>query len=169
MKRTSILAALVLAVMFSQLGCGGAAVGDLKTIQLSTTSNNLVGIGGIAQLTATGNYTSNASKDLTIHATYVVTPMGTDVNGNALSAPPNTITVSTTGLVTAVNPAVCTWGATGASGSTTPAGWYLTGSYQIVATFQGITSQPVYIGVASAIGSDSGDNNPNLLCGPSGS
>lgn len=167
MKRTSILATMVLALMFSQLGCGGPAVGDLKTIQLSSTSTNLVGIGGTAQLTAIGHYTSNASKDLTIHVTYIVTPMGSDVNGNALSAPPNTMTVSTTGLLTAVSPAVCTWGATGASGSSAPAGWFLTGSYQIVATFQGITSQPVYIGVASAIGSNSGNNNPNLLCGPS--
>jgi hypothetical protein len=165
-KRTSILAALVAALVFTQLGCGDPALGNLQTLQLNTTSNNLLGIGGKAQLTVTGTYSSTNVKDLSTKVTYVVTPTGTDVNGNSLMAPPNTVTISTTGLVTAVDPAVCTWGATGASGSSAPAGWFLTGSYQIVATFDGVTSQPVYIGVASAIGSNSGNNNPNLLCGP---
>lgn len=166
MKRTSILAALVAALTFTQLGCGGPALGNLQTLQLNTTSTELIGIGGTVQLSVSGRYTSTNAKNLSTVATYVVTPTGTDVNGNALAAPPNTITISSTGLVTAVDPAVCTYGATGASGSTTPAGWYLTGSYQIVATYNGITSQPVFIGVASAIGSNSGSNNPDLLCGP---
>ena len=166
MKRTSILAALTAALVLTQLGCGDPAIGKLQTLQLTTTSTNLVGIGGRAQLSVTGTYSSTDAKDVSTKATYIVTPTGTDVNGLTLMAPPNTITVSSTGLVTAVDPAVCTWEATGASGATTPAGWFLTGSYQIVATFQGVTSQPVYIGVASAIGSNPGNNNPNLLCGP---
>lgn len=159
MKRTSILATLALVLMFSQLGCGGPAIGSLKTIQLMTSANNLSGEGATAQLTAVGNYTSNASKDLTSHVTYVVTPMCCDDNGNQLAAPPNTITVSTTGLVTAVPPFVCTWSNTAASGSSPS--WVLTGSYQIVATFQGVTSQPVYIGVGSAA-----DNTGDGICGP---
>ncbi|HKW16086.1 MAG TPA: hypothetical protein VJO35_01115 [Terriglobales bacterium] len=167
MKRTSILAALIATVMFTQLGCGDPALGKLQTLQLNTTTTNLVGIGGKAQLSVTGTYTSTDAKDLSTKVTYVITPTGTDVNGAALMASPNTVTISSTGLLTAVDPAVCTWGAAGASGSTTPAGWFLTGSYQIVATFQGITSQPVFVGVASAIGSNAGNNNPNLLCGPS--
>lgn len=169
MKRTSILATVVLALTFTQLGCGGPAIGKLQTLQLSTTTTELVGIGGIAQLNVSAIYTSTDNSNLTTKATYIVTPTGTDVNGNALPAPPNTITVSSTGLVTAVDPAVCTFAATGTSGSSAPAGWYLTGSYQIVAQYQGITSQPVYIGVASAVGSNSGNNNPDLLCGPSSS
>lgn len=163
MKRTSILAILVLALMFSQLGCGGPAIGTLKSIQLSSSSTDLQGEGGTAQLTATGNYSSNATKNLTINVAYVVTPIGTDVNSNPLQAPPNTITVSPTGLVTAVTPAVCTYEAVGTS--STPS-WVLTGSYQIVATFEGVTSQPVYIGVASAAGSNASGNNPTLACGP---
>jgi hypothetical protein len=166
-KRASILAALVAALVFTQLGCGDPALGKLKTLQLNTTNNDLVGIGGKVQLSVTGTYTSTDVKDLSTVAKYIVTPTGTDVNGAPLMAPPNTITVSTTGLVTGVDPAVCTWGATGASGATKPSGWFLTGSYQIVATFNGVTSQPVFIGVASAIGSNAGNNNPDLLCGPS--
>lgn len=166
MKRTSILAALVAALMFTQLGCGGPALGNLQTLQLSSSGTNLIGIGGKVQLSVSATYSSTNVKDISTVATYIVTPTGTDVNGSPLMAPPNTITVSSTGLVTGVDPAVCTWGATGASGSTTPAGWFLTGSYQIIATYKNIASQPVYIGVASAIGSDSGSNNPNLLCGP---
>lgn len=158
MKRTSILAALALALMFSQLGCGGPAVGHLKTIQLFATSNNLAGEGGTAQLTAIGNYSSNASKDLTIHVTYVVTPTGSDDTGAALSTPPNTMMVSSTGLLTAVPPFVCTW-VSQTNGTTTS--WYLSGSYQIVATFQGVTSQPIYISVASSAG-----NNSTGQCGP---
>jgi hypothetical protein len=166
-KRTSILAALLAALVFTQLGCGDPAIGKLQTLQLTTTGTNLIGIGGKVQLSVSGTYNSTNVKDLSTVATYIVTPTGTDVNNNALAAPPNTVMISTTGLVTAVDPAVCTWGATGASGSTAPAGWFLTGSYQIVATYQGVTSQPIYIGVASAIGSNSGDNNPDFLCGPS--
>jgi hypothetical protein len=166
-KRISILAALLAALVFTQLGCGGPAIGDLKTLQLTSTGTNMVGIGGKVQLSVTGTYSSTNVKNLSTAVTYVVTPTGTDVTGAALMAPPNTVTISSTGLLTAVDPAVCTWGATGASGSSSPAGWFLTGSYQIVATYQGVTSQPVYIGVASAIGSNSGNNNPNLLCGPS--
>jgi len=165
-KRTSILVALAAALVFTQLGCGGPAVGNLQTLQLSSSGTNLIGIGGKVQLSVSATYTSTAVKDISTVATYIVTPTGTDVNGNPLMAPPNTVTVSSTGLVTGVDPAVCTWGATGASGSTAPAGWFLTGSYQIVATYKNVTSQPVYIGVASAIGSNSGNNNPNLLCGP---
>lgn len=163
-KRASILVALVAAVVFTQLGCGGPALGSLKTINLTTTADNLAGEGATSQLTATGVYTSSDTKDLTLHVTYIVTPMCCDDNGGALLAPPNTITVSSAGLVTAVPPFVCTWvntaAGSGTGGTSTPK-WALTGSYQIVATFQGITSQPVYIGVGSAA-----DNTNDGSCGP---
>lgn len=163
MKRTSILAALLLALFFSQLGCGGPAIGDLKTLQISAGSTNLVGEGGTLQLSVVGRYSSGDTKDLSNAVTYVVTPQGTDANGTALAAPPQTITVSTTGLVTAVAPFVCTWVDVGTS---TTASWALSGSYQIVGTFHGISSQPIFISVAAAVGSNSGGNNPNLACGP---
>ena len=73
-----------------------------------------------------------------------------DVDGPA-------VTVSSTGLVTAVVPFVCSWTNVGGS---TPA-YQLTGSYKIVASFQGVTSQPVYVGVASQ-----GGDGPSGACGP---
>ncbi len=48
--------------------------------------------------------------------------------------------------MTAVAPFVCSW--TNVGTSTQPA-YQLTGSYKIVASFQGVASQPVYVGVAS--------------------
>ncbi len=163
MKRTSILAGLLLALVFFQLGCGGPAVGDLKTLQISANSTNLVGEGGTLQLSVTGKYSSGDTRDLSNVVTYIVTPQGTDANGTALSAPPQTITVSTTGLVTAVAPFVCTWVDVGTSST---ASWAISGSYEIVATFHGISSQPIFISVAAAVGSNSGGNNPTLACGP---
>jgi hypothetical protein len=162
-KHTSILAALIAALVFTQVGCGNPALGKLQTLQINSTGTNLHGFGGTVQLSVTGTYSSTDIKDLSTKATYVVTPEGTDVNGFALLPSPNTVTVSTTGLVTAVAPAVCTFADVGTT--TTPA-WAYTGSYQIVAKFQGVTSQPVFIGVASAIGSNSGGNNPTFACGP---
>jgi hypothetical protein len=162
-KRTGILALIALTML--SLGCGDPAVGKLQTITLTASANstggfyNLYGEGGTLQLSATGNYSSTASKSITNLVTYTVTETGTDLNGAALSAPPLTITVSTTGLVTAVSPFICTWEDVTPS-STTPS-WFLTGSYEITATYNGVTSQPVYLGVASAAG-----NGPGDACGP---
>ena len=57
--------------------------------------------------------------------------------------------VSVTGLVTAVDPAVCAWVDVGTA--TTPA-WATTGDYEVTATYRGITSQPFFVAVASAAG-----------------
>jgi hypothetical protein len=157
-KRTGILATLLaMALLLSSFGCGGAAIGSLKAINLTTSGGatpNLVGTGGTVQLTATGIYTSSDTRDLSSHVTYAVTPQGTDLAGVALPPPPQTVTISPTGLVTAVTPFDCTWTNTGS----TP---LLTGSYQVVATFKGISSNPVFISVASMAG-----NGPNGECGP---
>ena len=168
MKRTTIFAALISAVaLFSLLGCGDPAIGKLQTITLTSSASssggfyNLVGEGGTLQLMATGNYSSTNTKNLTGNVTYVVTPTGTDDTGAPLQAPPLTMTVNSTGLVTAVTPFVCSW-VNGQTDSTKPPAWFLSGSYQIVATFQGVTSQPLFVGVASAAG-----NSSDGSCGPS--
>jgi hypothetical protein len=158
--RKFIFSALVSAAILSQLGCGGAAIGTLKSITLSSSpSTNLSGAGGIVQLSSTGNYSTGAHSDLSNKVTYTVTTTGTDDTGAALLAPPNTITISPTGLVTAVTPFVCTWIDTTPSGNAT---WSLSGSYQIVSSFKGISSQPVFISVASAVS----NTNPAGKCGP---
>ncbi|HEY6766426.1 MAG TPA: hypothetical protein VI386_16840 [Candidatus Sulfotelmatobacter sp.] len=147
--------------LLCQAGCGSY---DLKSIQLSasqaTTTGGffeLKGEGGTLQLQAIGNYSNNTTKDITPRVTFTVTPDGTDALGNSLQAPPATMTVSPTGLLTAVDPFVCSYVNTGTTSQPT---WALSGSYKITATFNGVTSQPVYIGVASAIDDASGQ------CGP---
>lgn len=166
MKRTTIFAALISAALLSSLlGCGDPAIGKLQTITLTSSDSgggfsDLKGEGGTIQLTSTGNYTSTMTKDLTGHVTYVVTPTGTDLNGFPLPAPPQDVTISSTGLVTAVTPFACSFH-DAEPDLTKPPAWVLTGSYQIVATFQGVTSQPIFLGLASQAG-----DGPSAACGP---
>jgi hypothetical protein len=160
MRRIGVLGFIV-AMVFSFSYCGGTpAIGDLRTITLTATpSTNLVGEGGTVQLSATGVYSTGTRQDITRRVTFTATPTGSDLSGIPLSAPPNSATINATGLVTAVTPFVCTWH-DASGGSSTPA-WFVTGSYQIVATYHGISSQPVFISVAAA----SGDGK-NGACGP---
>src|SRR4030081_2931025 len=138
-KRKTLFAALACALLvFSMLGCG--TTNHLQSITLSAKAStttggfyNLVGEGGTLQLVATGNYSSTNHHDLTNVVNYSVTPIGTEVNnGTALAAPPNTITLSPTGLLTAVTPFVCTW--EDVSPDPTKFAWFLTGSDTITAT-----------------------------------
>ena len=163
MKGTLVLAALTAALALSLLGCGGAAIGDLRTITLSTTpSTNLVGEGGTVQMFATGVYSTGTQKDLTSRVKFVITasPGSTDDTGAPLQASPNTVTLNSTGLLTAVAPFVCTWVDTTPANSTPT--WFISGSYQVTASFGGVTSQPVFITVASQASS----TNPKGNCGP---
>lgn len=161
MKGTSILAGLTAVLVFSLLGCGGPAVGNLKTVTLSAApSTNLVGEGGTVQLSVFANYNTGATKPIANGMTFTVTPTGTDDTGAALLTPPNTITVNSTGMITAVAPFVCSWVDT--TPTNTTATWFLSGSYQIVATFKGVASQPVFVSLASAASS----TNPAGKCGP---
>ncbi|HLW86482.1 MAG TPA: hypothetical protein VKR60_14800 [Candidatus Sulfotelmatobacter sp.] len=153
MKRTIFLTAFVGLLAISLTSCGTAS---LKTIDLSASANStggffeLKGEGSTIQLTATGNYTYGPTKDLSNLVTYTVTPDGVDSNFfQALPAPPEDITISKTGLLTAVDPFVCTYQDVG---TPTLAVWVLTGSYKVVATYRGVSSQPVYVGMASAAG-----------------
>lgn len=143
-------------------GCGTSDYLQTVTLSATTASTggglyNLSGWGGTLQLVVTANYHSGKQVPVTNSVTYAVTAQGVDDTGAALQAPPNTVTINTTGMMTAVNPPVCTWANEGTS--TTPA-WVLTGSYQVVATYRGIASQPVFVGVASAAGTGG-------QCGPS--
>ena len=159
--RKRIFIVLLAVGVLAQLGCGGPAIGDLKSIQLFVTpATNLSGEGATVQLAATGTYTTGFQQDITKRVTFTTTPTGTTDTGAPLLAPPNTITVSPTGLITAVTPFVCTWVDT--SGGTATPTWALTGSYQMTATYNGITSQPVFIGVGSATSTTSKTGQ----CGP---
>jgi len=166
-KRTILLATLFAAALFILLaGCGDPAIGTLQSITLTTSTSDLYGEGGAAQLTATGNYTSKATNTLNGKVTYTVTPVGTTEEGGSLSATsatnPQTVSVSTTGLAEAIAPFVCTWHN---DGTTTTPSWVLTGSYEVVATFQNITSNPVYLAIASAAG-EPAPSADNGACGP---
>ena len=159
-NRIAILFMLV-GLVLGSVDCGGKpAIGNLQTITLNASpSSNLVGEGGTVQLSAMGVYDTGATKDITRSVVFTTTATGTDDTGVALPSPPNTITVNTTGLVTAVPPFVCSWVDTSSS---TTASWYVSGSYQIVATADKIQSQPVFITVASS----ASNTSPNGQCGP---
>ncbi|MGA8764080.1 MAG: hypothetical protein WB562_14535 [Candidatus Sulfotelmatobacter sp.] len=164
MKLTTILAAVLAALALILSGCGTSDSLESVTLSSSAASSggffNLAGEGGTLQLKANANYTSGKSVDVTNFVTYTVTPQGADENGAALPPPPNTVTISPTGLMTAVTPFACTW--TDDPPGFTPPSWLLTGSYQIVATYRNLDSQPVFVGVGSASG-----NGPGGTCGPS--
>jgi hypothetical protein len=171
-NRKTFITALGCALLATTLlGCGGS--NKLQSITLGIDGNsglfNVAGIGGTLQLKATGNYSSTKTHDLTNVVTYSVVPDGDyvidDGAGNVqffpLPSPPMTVTMSPTGLMTAVDPFVCTWQNLQPD-PTKPPSWVLAGSYKVTATFQGITSQPVFVGVASAAGPP-----PTGACGPS--
>ena len=164
MKRTIFCIAFLSLLAFCLASCG--STDNLRTIQLTAPSTELQGIGGTIQLQAQGTYAYGPNRDLTNQVTYtvIVDPnnQGTVGGTGILPTPPNTITLSTTGLVTAVEPGVCTFNDVGTL--TTPV-WVLTGDYEITATYRGVTSQPVYIGVASAAGPAAAPADGQ--CGPS--
>jgi hypothetical protein len=146
------------------LGCGTS--NHLQTITLSASGSsglfNVKGEGGTLQLVATGNYSSGKTFDLTQVVTYTMIPTGVNTSGIALPAPPLTASIDKTGMVTATPPFNCTWH----DAEPNPAKdmkpvWFLTGSYQVVATFEGVSSQPVFVGVASSSG-----DGPSSACGP---
>jgi len=186
-NRKTIFTALACALLaFSMLGCG--TTNHLQTITLTsgnaTGTFNVQGIGGTLQLVATGNYSSGKTFDLTNMVTYtvVVDPVHyVDAFGNTLVPPcatpcsvagQGTLEYNVTGLLTAVQPATCTWVdvAEIIPPATTPPppSWAMSGDYMVTASFEGITSQPVFVGVASSVGNPIGpggtENNPNEAC-----
>jgi hypothetical protein len=203
-KRTQILTALACALLaLGSVGCGSS--NNLQSITLSAALINgtaptgqtgfttLQGNGGTIQLLATGSFTSKGTKNLTNAVTYhvEVDPLNnTDAFGNTLlppcavgscpspTSPPytsGTVSYGPTGLITAVEPATCTWvdiaPVTTVGTAPTPA-WFYSGDYVVTATYNGITSQPFYIPIASSAGSQyypiSEEGNPNYLNNPTG-
>jgi len=83
----------------SLLGCGDPANGKIQAINLTAIVPSQGGVvqvkgeGGTLQLNAERIYT-HSQVDLTQKITYNVTSIGTDINGNVLAAPPQTITIS---------------------------------------------------------------------------
>lgn len=201
MKCKHILAALGCALLaLSTVGCG-AFKGDtnhLQSITLDVALINglppsgqsgfvtLVGNGGTIQLQPMGNYGGGVSKDLTKQAIYtmIVDPFhSVDAFNDPLLAPcfgpcplpfdgiHGTVQWDPTGLVTAVEPATCTFIDTAPLDPITlkpvPPSWSYVGAYMVTASLDGITSQPVYIPVASSTGNpiyNGQDNNPNGYC-----
>jgi hypothetical protein len=175
-KRTSIsiLAISLIAVSLFSSSCGtGDKIQSLEmqVAGVGTGTINLSGLGGTLQLQVVTVYTSGKQIDQTAFSTYTVAPTGFyysyDVNGNpttqnSMPTPPDGITLNSSGMITAVDPGVCSWVNVGASASS-PA-WAYTGYYQINANFRGFTSNPVYIPLASAA---SGASNTEGACGPS--
>jgi hypothetical protein len=202
--RKTLFAALICALLvFSLLGCGNtdklqsiqltAALinGVAPTGQSGFVA--LQGNGGTIQLLATGSFTNGKTKDLTGVVTYtvVVDPnYNQDAFGDTLippcvpgtcpvpgSGPPytnGTVEYGPTGLITAVDPAACTFEdvAPLVGGVAQTPSWVVVGDYVVTATYNGITSQPFYVPVASSEGNqyyDGQENNPNALCDSSGS
>jgi hypothetical protein len=190
----TLLAALTCAFLsFIMLGCGQS--NKLQTIQLKAALINgvapagqsglvtLQGNGGTIQLQAIGSYTDSKTKDLTNVVTYkvIVDPVnGIDAFGVPLLPPcqapcqapgQGTAEFSNTGLITSVEPATCTWVDIAPVGGT--ASWFYSGDYMVTVTFEGVTSQPVFIPVASSAGNQffpaqppNTENNPSGQCGP---
>jgi hypothetical protein len=165
-KRTNILAALLVVLLLITSGCGTSDSLSTLTVSSKAASSggffNLKGEGGTLQLIVNANYTSGKTVDVTNWATYVValTPNSVNVNGSTLQTPPSTVTINATGMMAAVTPFDCSWHDSTPPPATAPT-WFLTGSYQITATYHGKTSQPVFVGVASAAG-----DGPGGACGP---
>ncbi len=160
--RKKLVVALSMALAFlSLLGCGTS--NHLQTITLSSGSTsgtfNVQGIGGTLQLTATGNYSSGKTHNLTNKVTYTMVPDPS--SGYLLPTPPLTAGINATGMITATQPAYCTWTNLNAADLTKPAAWVLDADYMVTATFEGVTSQPVFVGIGSAAGKSSDGS-----CGP---
>jgi len=171
-KRTSILAMFLAAVTMLSTSCGTSdKVASVSLAVLNTTGSattgtvNLAGLGGTLQLQVLTHYTSGKQVDETNWSTFAVTAQGVDDNGLALPTPPQGVAVNATGMVTATEPGICTWYDVNTSG-TGSAAWAFTGWYQIIATYKGMQSQPVYIPVASAASTQSIAEGQ---CGPSSS
>ncbi len=186
MNRKTLFTALACALLvFSMLGCGttnhlqsitlGASLVNGKPPTSQTGFFTLEGNGGTIQLQAIANYSSGVKpKDVTSAVTFtmVVDPVNNvDAYDNPLPAPGQTVQIGVTGLVTAIDPATCTW--VDVSPDPTKPAWFYVGAYKVTAMYQGITSQPMYIPVASSAGNPDDifpptqtGNNPSQLCGP---
>jgi hypothetical protein len=168
-----LVTVLSIAVLAAMSGCGSSDKVEsvsMSVVGASGGTVNLYGLGSTLQLQVTTNYTSGKQVNETNFATFTSSIPTTsyvcqwDSSGNCtaepMPTPPQGITVSPNGLVTAVDPGTCSWVNVGTSSS--PA-WAYSGYYQINATNHGFTSNPVFIPLASAA---SGQPIAQGLCGP---
>lgn len=172
MKRISILAMFLAAVTILSTSCGQSDY--LQSVQLSAQgataggSYNLAGVDNTLQLQVMAVYHSGKLVNVTNNATWTVTTVGTDQNGNPLPPyGPNSVPISPNGLMQALAQ-ICTWeDAVVTSGSTSgpanPPVWEYTGYYQVVAGYRQFTSNPIGVGV----GVQTSNNSPVGGCGPS--
>jgi hypothetical protein len=184
-KRISFLAMFVAAVALLSTSCGTSD--SVKSITLSTNGQsaggfyNLAGVDGTLQLQVIANYNSGKFVNVTNQSTYKMTPTGwvfasadpafASGPGSTLpAAAANTVTISPTGLMTGIA-SICTWedlivttgsGSNQTTGPANPPIWAYTGFYQVVATYKGMSSQPVGVGMGIAE-----SNAPTGGCGPS--
>ena len=184
-NRKTLFAALACALLvFSMLGCG--TTNHLQSIQLSVSNTspgtgastyiNLYGADAPGQFFTWGNFSNGSQKLLqgngvvyqisitpgsnTLdYATDSYVPLTSDPNAN----PPQTVQLSPSGVVTAVTPFECTWANTAVPPATIPSFAYV-GSYTVTATYQGMTTPPAFVPVASSIVGISSTTNPNGLC-----
>jgi hypothetical protein len=172
-KRTSFfITLLAAAVALLATSCGKSD--SIKSLFLTSPGANndgfwnLAGADSTLQLKAYAVYNSGKQIDVTTMSTWTVTVVGVDQFG-AILPPygPTTVPINTSGLMTAVDPNLCTW--TDAINNTVtppapwnPPVWEYTGYYQVSATYRGFTSQPIAVGV----GSEASKNSPVGGCGP---
>jgi hypothetical protein len=197
------LACALLVLGLAGCGATKGLTNHLESIQLGAKLVNgkppsgqsgffsLVGNGGTIQLQAIGTYSSGKTRDLTGSVAYkmVVDPVNNvDAFGFLLlppcagppcpvpSGPPftnGTAEIDVNGLVTATDPATCTWidvAPLDKNGNPQTPAWFYTGAYVVTVSFEGINSPPMYIPVASSGGNqfyNGQENNPSGACGPS--
>lgn len=172
MKRSPLLAFLATVLVAAVLLASSCGTGDkigsvsMQVAGIGTGVVNLKGLGGTLQLQVMAIYTSGKQIDETNFATFTITAKGTDDAGATLPTPPFGVQLNKTGMLTATadqnGNGVCTWVNDGSS-SSNPS-WFFTGDYEIVATYRGFQSNPVYIPVASAANNQGALTNGQ--CGP---
>lgn len=179
MKRTQILAGLLVALLIVAPSCGTSD--SIKSLLLTSQGAssggffNLAGQDGTVQLKVFAVYNSGKRIDVTTKATWAVTPVGcaTTASDSTFLCPsepgaqppyqlppygPTTVPINGTGLMTGIV-GICTW--TGALDHTktppvpfSPTQWVYTGYYQTTASYRGFSTQPVAIGVGVTVSDD---------------
>jgi hypothetical protein len=186
-KRTNILAALLVTLSLISTGCGTSDYVQSIQITSGTSSNggffNLSGVDGTLQLTTNTVYHSGKTVPVTTSVSYQIEPIGCQSSGEQppnecgaalpAAAPPvtgqpgsGTVWIYPTGQMVAIA-GICSWidlesGNPLALPTPPQYNWLYTGYYQVTSTYNGMVSQPVAIGVGSASG-----NAPDGTCGPS--
>jgi hypothetical protein len=145
-KQAAGIAGCIL-VLFFVAGCGARS---LKSVEITPTSADLVGIGATQQFSVIASYTDGSKFDVTSQAKYsIATP-----NPIGPVTPPNAITVNASGQAQAVL-AACTWTGTpvttGNPPTTTIGAPFFTAPYVLTATFDN-QSGTSFVSVASVGG-----------------